>query len=250
MVSPSMIDSVSCGPQGQFSTTHWSLVLTAYASDTATAAVALNKLCRSYWHPVYAFIRRKGHQPEEARDLTQEFFCELLEKELFLEANRERGRFRSFLLGALKNFLSHQWEKFRAKKRGGDYTFISVDAQDAEGNYPLELVDRVTPEQLFERRWALSVLEHTFEKLKSEHVSAGKGQLFEALQTCLSGETNALSYAAIGAELNMSEGAARVAAHRLRSRYAELLRGEISRTVAGPAEMEAELAALRAALTS
>ena len=236
-------------PGGPFTTTHWSLVLTAYASDTTTAAVALNKLCQSYWYPVYAFIRRKGHAPEECRDLTQEFFAELLDKEIFRAADRERGRFRSFLLAAVKNFLSHQWEKARAKKRGGEYVFVSLDAQEAEGHYSLEPADPVTPEQLFDRRWALTILEQTFMRLRGEYVTAGKGKLLNALQPCLSGDDTSRSYAEIGAELNLTEGAARVAAHRMRSRYSELLRTEISKTLASPADVEAELAALRASLS-
>ncbi len=235
---------------GQFATTHWSLLLSAYASDTTTAAVALNKLCQSYWYPVYAFIRRNGHPPEECRDLTQEFFSELLEKDLFLAADRERGRFRSFLLASVKNFLGHQREKARAKKRGGDYSFVSLDAETAEGNYAHEPADPITPEQLFERRWALTILEQTFLRLKAESSAAGKSKLFETLQPCISGDDASRSYAEIGVELNMSEGAARVAAHRLRSRYTELLRAEIAQTVANPADVESELAALRAALTS
>jgi RNA polymerase sigma factor (sigma-70 family) len=237
-------------PAGHFTTTHWSLVLTAYASDTTTAAVALNKLCQSYWYPVYAFIRRKGHPPEDCLDLTQGFFSELLEKGLFLAADRERGRFRSFLLASVKNFLGHEWEKSRAKKRGGEYVFVSLDATEAEGNYSHEPANPLTPEQLFERRWALTVLEQTFVRLKNECAAAGKGKLFETLQPCLSGDDASRSYFEIGAELNMSEGAARVAAHRLRSRYTELLRAEISKTLSSPAEVDAELAALRAALTN
>lgn len=245
-----MTDTDSHNPGGPFTTTHWSLVLTAYASDTTTAAVALNKLCQSYWYPVYAFIRRKGHQPEDCRDLTQEFFAELLEKDFFKMADRERGRFRSFLLASVKNFLGHQWEKARAKKRGGEYGFVSLDAQEAEGHYALEPADPVTPDQLFERRWALTILEQTFVRLRGEYVTAGKGKLFETLQPCLSGDDTSRSYADIGAELNLSEGAARVAAHRMRTRYTELLRAEISKTLASPGEVETELAALRAALSS
>ena len=168
-----MIDSVSCGPQGQFSTTHWSLVLTAYASDTTAAAVALNKLCRSYWRPVYAFIRRKGHQPEEARDLTQEFFCELLEKEFFLEANRERGRFRSFLLGALKNFMANEWRRQNAQKRAASQT-ISFDAQDAEDRYAFEPAAEINPQTLFDQVWAIAVLDQAMALLETEYARTGK----------------------------------------------------------------------------
>jgi RNA polymerase sigma factor (sigma-70 family) len=244
-----MAEPHSQGPGSQFATTHWSLVLTAYASDTTTAAVALNKLCQAYWYPIYAFIRRKGYLPDESRDLTQEFFLELLEKNRFLAADRERGRFRSFLLASVKNFLAHQRDKARAQKRGGEYIFISLNADEAEGYYAQEPSDPVTPEQLFERRWALTIIDQTFTRLKAEYVAASKGQLYEVLQPCLSGDDNTRSYAEIGAVLNLSEGAARVAAHRLRSRYTALLRLQIAQTVADPAQVENEMAALRAALT-
>jgi RNA polymerase sigma-70 factor (ECF subfamily) len=236
------------GRAGEFKTTHWSLLLTAYHRDTAVAAVALNRLCQSYWYPVYVFIRRRGHAPDESSDLTQEFFAELLEKNVLLAADRERGRFRSFLLASVKNFLSHQREKARAQKRGGEYVFVPLDSAEAEGYYSREPADPLTPEKLFERRWALTVLEQTFTRLRNEYVAAGKGKLFEALEPCFTGDDNNRSYAEIGVSLNLSEGAARVAAHRLRSRFTELLRFQVAQTVADPAEVEDELAALRAAL--
>lgn len=236
------------GGDPQFQTTHWSLVLKACQSDTSTAATALNKLCQTYWYPIYAFIRRQGHEPEDCRDLTQEFFANLLQKDFFLAADRERGRLRSFLLVSVKNFLGHQREKARSQKRGGEYSFVSLDATEAEGNYAHEPANPLSPEQLYERRWALTVLEQTFACLKNEYDRAGKANLFEVLQPSLSGDKAGGSYAEMGAKLNLTEGAARVAAHRLRSRYSELLRVQVAGTVASPEEVEEELAALQAAL--
>jgi RNA polymerase sigma-70 factor (ECF subfamily) len=232
----------------QFQTTRWSLVLKACQSDTTTAATALNKLCQMYWYPVYAFIRRNGHGPEDCRDLTQDFFASLLQRDFFMTADPERGRLRSFLLVSAKNFLGHQREKARALKRGGEYSFVSLDSAEAEGNYAHEPANPLTPDQLYQRRWALTVLEQTLSRLKDEYVRAGKTNLFESLQSSLYGDKGDGSYAEIGARLNMSEGAARIAAHRLRSRYAELLRAQVAETVASRAEVEEELATLRAAL--
>lgn len=233
---------------GAFNTTHWSVIRIAQGGDTTNARTALNRLCVAYWYPIYAFIRRRGHTPEQAQDLTQAFFAELIEKRSFDAADNARGRFRSFLLASVKNFLSHERDKARAQKRGGDFTLVSWEEVQAEGRYAHEPATSVTPEQLFDRRWALTVLEQTVERLRHEYFTAGKEKVFGVLRICLSGERDGAAYAQLGRQLGISEGAARIAAHRMRTRYSELLRAEVARTVLAPADVEAELDALRAAL--
>jgi RNA polymerase sigma factor (sigma-70 family) len=229
-------------PGGAFRTTHWSVVLAAGGGCSPDADTALEKLCRAYWYPLYAYIRRRGHDAHEAQDLTQAFFADLLVRNSLAAAQPQKGRFRSFLLGAAQNFLSKEHERTQTLKRGGHCTFLSLDEADAEGRYRHEPAHDWTPEKLFERRWAMTLLDHTLAALRREYGRAGKQSLFDALQAFLS--VDAASYPEAAAALRLSEGAVRVAVHRLRRRYGEVLRAEIAQTVANPGEVEEEVAHL------
>lgn len=235
---------------GGFATTHWSVVLAAGERGSPQAHAALSRLCETYWYPLYAFVRRQGYPAHDAEDLTQEFFARLLQSHFFAAADRKRGRFRSFLLASLKHFLMHEWEKTRALKRGGGRPVISLDPPDGETRYGLEPVEPVTADQVFDRRWALTLLERVLERLGVEYAGAGKGQLFEALKPALTGEKALAAYADLAVSLGMSEGALKVAVHRLRQRYGELLREEIAHTVGRPDEVEEELRQLLAVLSA
>ena len=247
---PASDESSDSVPRGaaQFTTTRWSMVLLAAENDTTRANAALAQLCRAYWLPIYAFIRRRGHNVEEAKDLTQGFFAELLAKSSLAAAQQEKGRFRSFLLTALKFFLANQWDRAQALKRGGAQTFIELDAATAEERYRIEPAESFPDDTLFDRRWALAVLEQVMAALREDYRSAGKEAVFEALKPLLTQAESALPYAGIGARLGMTEAAIKVAVHRLRQRYRELLRKEIAETVSNPDEVEDELRYLFAAL--
>jgi RNA polymerase sigma-70 factor (ECF subfamily) len=197
-------------------------------------------LCENYWFPLYAFVRRTGYSVEDAQDLTQEFFARLLVQRFFTKADRRKGKFRSFLLAALKHFLADQWDRAHARKRGGTETVISFDSLDAETRYRLEPAQGLTPEKMFEKQWALSLLEHVLSRLHAEMAAEGKSALFEALKDTLTG-VRSITYAAIGAKLGMTEGAVKVAVHRMRRRYRDLLRAEIAETVANPDEIGDEI---------
>ncbi len=234
---------------GHFVTTRWSQVVAAgRSSDSTHARAALEQLCQTYWYPIYAFVRRQGQTPHDAQDLTQEFFARLLARNVLGAAERERGRFRTFLLAALKNFLRDEWDKLRAQKRGGGQNVISLDAGDAESRYSLEPADTLTADRIFERRWAMLLLDRAVERLHAEHEAAGKLALFEALKTSLAGPRESQPYSSLAAQLGLSEGAVKVAVHRLRQRYREVIRAEIAETVASEAEVEAELKHIIAAL--
>jgi RNA polymerase sigma factor (sigma-70 family) len=234
--------------QPVFVTTHWSLVLSAGRSDSTHARDALEKLCRAYWFPIYAFVRRQGHSPEDAQDLTQAFFARVLAKNYFADADRAKGRFRSFLLASLKHFLANEWRKAKAQKRGGGNIFIPIDVAHAETAFGFEPADNVTADKIFERRWALALLEQVLKKLREEYVRDGKEKLFEQLKPTLTEASRAVRYVEIAARLDTSEGAVKTAVHRLRQRYRELLRAEIADTVASPGEVEDEIRNLFAAL--
>lgn len=223
-----------------FATTHWSVVLRAGDAPGDESDRALDALCRGYWYPLYAYIRRLGRSPHDAQDLTQSFFAYLLEKRLLTRADPESGRFRSFLLGSLKNFMANEWRHQSAEKRGASQT-ISFDAQDAEDRYAIEPADESNPQSLYEQAWAVAVLDQAMTLLEAEHAAAGKQILFEQLAPCLQGDRTASTYAEIGAQLSMSEGAVKVAVHRLRQRYRELLRASVANTVADPLEVDGEL---------
>jgi RNA polymerase sigma-70 factor (ECF subfamily) len=229
-------------------TTHWSVVLAAVRSDSTRAQSALATLCQKYWYPLYAYVRRRGYNPHDAQDLTQEFFARLLEHNWLARASRERGRFRTFLLSALSHFLANEWDKARAQKRGGAVQLLPLQLDTAETRYGAEPPDTVTPEQSYERRWALALLEHVLTRLGDEYRSQQKSGLFEALKSCLAGERRAQPYAALGSKLGMSEGAVKVAVHRLRQRYRQILKDEIAQTVSAPQEVEEEMRYLLAVL--
>ncbi|MGH7968248.1 MAG: RNA polymerase sigma factor, partial [Limisphaerales bacterium] len=222
--------------QAAFVTTHWSVVLAAGQGDTPNAAEALAKLCGSYWYPLYAHVRRWGHDFETARDLTQAFFAQLLAKGAIATADSGRGRFRTFLLAALDNFLHHQHRDASALKRGGSVDFISWDADTAEERYALEPLDHRSPDREFDRRWAVATLETVRTRLRRELSVAGKIELFDLLRPHLFGDVAAVPYSEVGARLQMTAVAVKVTVHRLRRRYGELLRAEVAQTLADPAD--------------
>jgi len=234
--------------QPVFATTHWSVVLAATQNDTAHAREALARLCLTYWYPLYAYARRRGHSAHDAQDLTQAFFARLLERQWVGDADRGRGRFRTFLLTAMSRFLADEWDKLRAQKRGGGVVHVPVQLDTAETRYGHEPVARGTPEQEYERRWALTLLDTVLQRLRAEYEHAGKGQLFADLNFCLVGGRESQPYAELACRLGMSEGAVKVAVHRLRKRYRLLLRAEIAQTLAGTEEVDDELRHLFAVL--
>jgi RNA polymerase sigma factor (sigma-70 family) len=234
----------------QFNTTHWSVVQRAGDSWSPQAATALEKLCRDYWYPLYAYVRRSGRSPQDAQDLTQEFFARFLEKRSVKVAAQERGRFRSFLLKSLQHFLINDWVRGQAQKRGGGQKILSLDDEVAERAYREEPGDSLAPERLYDKRWATTLLEKAMTRLDDAYATAGKRDLFNALKGLLLNEASAETYRELGAPLGMSEGAAKVAVHRLRQRFREAVRMEISLTVATPAEVDEELRCLMAALSA
>jgi RNA polymerase sigma factor (sigma-70 family) len=231
-----------------FDTTHWSVVLQAGGSDSPAATDALATLCRAYWFPLYAYVRRQGHTIEDAQDFTQEFFTRLLERKSVRLADRNRGRFRTFLLTSLKHFLINEWRKVNCEKRGGGQQVISLDAEATETRFLAEPADGRTPDKAFDRRWAMVVLDRVLNQLQAEFAAGERGRLFEALKSCLTGDDNESSYAEIGRRLEMTEGNIKVTVHRLRQRYRELLKQEISMTVDGPEAVDEEIRHLIVAL--
>ena len=230
-----------------FPTTHWSIILAAGSPESPRYREALEALCRDYWFPLYAFLRRRGYGPDEAQDYTQGFFAHMLEKQDLCRADPNRGRFRSFLLAMLKHFAADAREQAQAQKRGGGKRVVSLDFAQAETRYAAEPAHQLSPEKLFERSWALTVLSRTMARLKQDTV-ADKPVLFEQLKAHLGGQADAVPYRDLAASLNMSEGAIKVAVHRLRKRYRELLREEVAQTVSTPEEVEDEIRALFTAL--
>lgn len=224
-----------------FATTHWSVVLAAGEGEPVPAQRALEILCHAYWYPIYAYVRRKGYKPEEAQDLTQEFFAQLIAKDHFRLADRNKGKFRGFLLATLDYFLAREWTRAHRQKRGGQFTFISMDEHPPEERYQLEPADLETPETNFLRQWALTVLKQAMNALQAECEANDKALLFREAKSLISGERHGAAYAQISQSLNMGEGAARVAVHRLRQRYGELLRREVAHTVTSEKEVDEEL---------
>ncbi len=224
----------------RFETTNWSLIVRARDGSSAAARGALASLCESYWPPVYAFIRRRGLAPPDAEDLTQSYFARFFEKEYLSDFRPEAGRFRTFLLSSVSHFLANEWDKERAKKRGGGKHPLSLDAASAEERLHLEPIDRLTPETLFERQWAAAVLARCLVRLREEHKGSG-GVRFERLKAFLTGDGTRADYTALAPELGTSEGALRVAVHRLRRRFAAVLREEVAHTVASADEVDAEI---------
>ena len=238
------------GAHRQFATTHWSMVVAARDRESPQAHEALAGLCTAYWYPLYAFIRRQGYEAHDAQDLTQEFFSRLLEKDFLGTVDPEKGKFRSYLLVCCKHFLANERDKAGAARRGGGRTVISVDFMDAESRYGCESAHVLPADKLYERRWAMSLLEMVLGRLRDEFERDGKKLLFDRLKSTLAGSRTAASYAELGAELDLSEGAIKVIVHRLRRRYRELLREEIGRTVSDPAEVDAEIRELFVLLSS
>jgi RNA polymerase sigma-70 factor (ECF subfamily) len=232
-----------------FATTRWSLVVAAQDRSQPEAGHALAELCRLYWYPLYGYIRSRGHGHDTAQDLTQEFFARLLEKDVLAAVDQNKGRFRSFLLAACQHFLANQHDHDCAQKRGGGREPMSIDFRDADGRYAHEPAHGETPERLFERRWALALLERVLARLRGEYEAAGRALLFECLKSRLTGD-RAVPHAAVARELGVTEGAVKVAVHRLRQRYRELLRDEIGQTLDDAGQVEEEIRALFAALGS
>ena len=232
-----------------FASTHWTVVLSARETGSADAGAALESLCQAYWYPLYAYARRLGQAPPDAQDLTQEFFARLLEKRWLAGADREKGRFRSFLLTAFKRFLANEWDRARAQKRGGQAAHLPLDTALAESRYATEAAMELPADRLYERRWALTLLEQTLVRLRTEFGKAGHATEFEQLKPFLTADTSTLTYADVARKLGLSEGAARVAVHRLRRRFREVFREEVTHTVAAAEDVEEELHHLLAALT-
>lgn len=232
-----------------FATTHWSVVIRAGEGTSEGSHRAMETLCRAYWYPIYVYVRRRGYGPEDAQDLTQEFFAQLISKEHLRLADSNKGKFRSFLLATLNFFLAREWSRAHRQKRGGHYKFISLDEQLAEQRYQFEPHASDSPEKNFQRQWALTVLRQTMNALERECAETGKTTLFEEVKQLLSGERDGVSYTAISQRLSMTEGAVRVAVHRLRQRYGELLRAEVSQTIGANGAVEDELRCLVHALS-
>ena len=225
-----------------FAVTRWTVVLTAAGEESGTRRQrALEELAQAYWFPLYAYIRRQGRSTAEAEDLTQGFFARLLEKKALSAVDRDKGKFRSFLLASVKNFLANEWDKSRSEKRGGGRAVVALDAMDAETRYALEPADELTPERLFERRWALAVLEQVLARLRQEYADRGDGELFEAVKGRLTGAGEAPGHAETARRLGMTEGAVKMATSRLRKQYRKLLREEIAETVASPELVDEEI---------
>jgi RNA polymerase sigma-70 factor (ECF subfamily) len=245
-----MPDELSTSPSGnhEFSTTEWSVVLDLMHADPQRAQAALHKLCSRYWYPLYAFVRQKGHPVHEAEDLTQGFFHFILSRNTFQAADRSKGRFRTFLLTSLVNFLHNERDKATALKRGGAHEIISLDEAVAETTYSLEPADNGTPDKAFERRWAAVLVERVLDQLRTEHEQRGKAALFSALRPLLTGEPVAADYDGVSQQLGMEQGTVKVVLHRARRRFGELLRREVAHTVARPEDVEPEIRQLLAAI--
>ena len=230
------------GAVGQplFATTHWSVVLAAANEETPEAAAALERLCRTYWYPLYAYVRREGHNPEDAQDLTQAFFAHLLAGNSFARVAPHKGKFRSFLLAALRHFVSDQRDRQRAVKRGGGVEVLSLDAEEAEGRYRLEPIERLDAEKIYERRWALSLLGQAWTRLREECAARGSLDQFDRLGEFVAGDAEVTCVEA-ASELGLTESAMRSAVHRLREGYRALVREEIARTVSDPGEIDEEI---------
>ncbi|MGC9941361.1 MAG: sigma-70 family RNA polymerase sigma factor [Verrucomicrobiota bacterium] len=233
---------------GIFATTHWTAVLAAGRADSQQANVALEELCRTYWYPLYAYVRRQGHSREDAEDLTQGFFARLLEKNYLEGITSDRGKFRAFLLVAVKRYVANEWDRAKCQKRGGGELPLSLDWQDADNRYQITPADHLSPDKLYDRAWALTVLERVITRLRDEHGAEGKASQYEQLKPFLMVGKGEIPYAKAATSLELSEGAVRVAVHRLRRRYRELLREEITQTLANPAQADEEMQALFSAL--
>jgi DNA-directed RNA polymerase specialized sigma24 family protein len=233
-----------------FNTTSWTLIRAAAGNPTADSRRALAKLCQKYWHPVYAFVRSRGYDREQSQDLTQGFFAQLIEKNYLQDADCKRGRFRSFLLTAVKHFLANETDRANALKRGGGQAFVSIDLEEAEGWDTSAAVDQATPESLYERRWALSLLENVMSKLRTEFADAGKTDEFDRLSVFLNRDSDGPRYETLAEEMGVSAGSLRISVYRIRRRYRSLLRAEIAESVSGPEEIDEELRFLLSILST
>ncbi len=236
-------------PQDYFATTRWTVVLTAGRTDTTRAHKALADLCQTYWYPLYAYARRRGHSVEDAEDLTQGFFARLLQQDFLAGLSQEKVRFRAFLLASMNHFMADDWDRISAQKRDARKT-ISLDAETAEHRYQTAMVEHETPDRVFERQWAMTLLESAVQHLAHEYESTGRGALFAELQFAILGERSAVPYTKLAAKLDMSPEAVRVAVHRLRQRYRQVLREEIAQTVTDEKDIVGELNYLRQVLAS
>jgi RNA polymerase sigma-70 factor (ECF subfamily) len=234
-------------PSDCFVTTRWTVVLAAGRRSAPQADQALAELCRIYWYPIYACVRRHGRSHEDAEDLTQAFFTRFLEKNYLEGLSSEKGKFRAFLLASLKHFLANDWDRSNRQKRGGGTVTLSLDWQDADTRYQIDPADSLSPDKLFDRAWAVTLLERVIVRLRDENAASGKGALFEQLKPFLMADKAAIPYAEAANQLKMNEGAVRVAVHRLRHRYRELLRDEISQTLSDPNMIDEEIRSLFAA---
>ncbi len=232
-----------------FNTTHWSVVILAGQTRSPESAVALEQLCQAYWSPLYAFVRRQGYAPDEAKDLTQDFFLHVLSKDALTKVDPEKGRFRSFLLASIKNLLANDWHRAHARKRGGDAPILSLDEQLAEEHYQAELVHQMTPDRLFDRRWAETLLERVLLRLRENWNARDRQRRFDDLKVFLVEPRGAVPVAAVAARLGITVSALRSMLHRLRESYRDIFTQEIAHTVSSPDEVEGEIRHLLAALS-
>lgn len=246
MASPENNPSV---PPWTFATTHWSVVFSAATAESSGQSAALERFCRSYWYPLYAHVRRRGYNPEDAQDLTQGFFARMLEKNSLAHADRSRGRFRTFLLASLDCFLNDHWDRSRCQKRGGGQKIISLDGAAAEERYRQEPLDTQDPATLFQRRWVAALMTSVLAQLESEYCETGRETTFRILKDYLTGDERESTYAELGVRLELSENAVKQAVHRLRRRYRQLFREEVARTVAEPGDVEDEMQQILAVLS-
>jgi len=237
-------------PGDVFATTHWTVVLAAREGSSQQADMALEELCRTYWYPLYVYVRRQTPTREDAEDLTQAFFARFLQKNYLAAISSERGRFRAFLLAALKHFLANEWDRANRQKRGGGATLVSLDWQDADTRYQIDPPDNLSPDKLYDRAWAVTMLERVIARLRDENTNEGKAGLFGELKPFLMVGKSAIPYAQVADSLKLTEGAVRVAVHRLRVRYRELLRDEVRQTISDPAQVEEEMRTLFSAFAS
>lgn len=237
------------GRPTSFQTTHWSVILAAGQDGDTKTATALERLCQTYWFPIYAYLRRQNHDSHEAQDLTQAFFAHLLERDRLRSVHPDKGKFRSFLIAALKNFLVNEHDKRQCLKRGGQFTFIPLDVENGETRYHLEPFHELTPDKAFERTWALATLDAVLRRLRDEYTADGKAELFGTLQPYLSGDKGATPYSEVANQLGLTESAVKMAVLRLRRRFGESLRQEIAQTVAEPSEIDEEIRCLFAAVS-
>lgn len=234
----------------RFATTHWSVIITAGQASTTRSEDALEHLCRTYWPPVYSYLRRQGHSVHESQDLTQGFFARFLEKNYLQNVQPAKGKFRSYLLGAVKHFVSNERDRAQAKKRGGGQPILSLDFERAEGQYGIEPSDSTTAEKIFDRCWALALLDRVLSRLQEENEARGKAKTFEHLKVFITKGTSTESYQDVAEKLETTTGAVKVAAHRLRHRYREILKEEVSGTVENEAEIDEELRYLLEAVST